>query len=130
MARPNGPIRIFLDDERKAPKGWTLVKTIDAFIAAVDAADPTRLEALSLDWHLGRDVPNGNVALDRLIERMRSDSDHFPVLERVHFHSADPDEAVAMARRFAGFIRETIEIWKTHDEMVMMDASMPWDEKD
>jgi hypothetical protein len=125
----SGPIRIFMDDEREAPKGWTLVRSIDLFTEALDAADPARLEAISLDWHLGQDAPNGNVALDRLIERMRAHPERFRALERVHFHSADPNEAVAMTRRFADFIRETLDSWRSNGRMIMMDASMPWDEE-
>jgi hypothetical protein len=124
------PLRIFLDDERTPPKGWTLVRTVEEFTLALASADPQRLEAISIDWHLGKDVPDGNVALDRLIDLMMDEPGRWPSMDRVHFHSGDPDEAVAMARRFADFIRETIANGTAGDCMVMMDASMPWDEQD
>lgn len=122
------PIRLFLDDERDPPKGWTLHRTTETFLAALDAAVPQRLEAVSLDWHLGRDVPNANVALDGLIARMRAHPERFPMLKRVHFHSSDPNEAHAMTMRFADFIRETLPVWRANPRLPMMDASMPWDE--
>jgi len=125
-----GPIRIFLDDDRDPPKGWTLVKTTALFVEALDAADPARLEAIAFDWHLGKDVPNANGALDALIERMRARPERFAALERVHFHSSDPDEAAAMARRFADFIREMIRDGRADDLMAMPDVSMPWNEQD
>lgn len=123
-----GPIRLFMDDDRDAPRGWTLVRSNEAFVEALDTVDGSRLEAISLDWHLGRDMPNGNVALDALIDRLRRHPDRYPILDRVHFHSSDHPEAVMMTRRFADFIRETIDVWRIREGMIMMDASMPWDE--
>lgn len=128
MTQTHDPIRLFMDDERDPPRGWTLVRSIEAFVEALDAIDGTRLEAISLDWHLGRDVPNGNVALDSLIDRLRRRPERYPILDRVHFHSADHHEAVLMTRRFADFVRETLDAWRVRDRMIMMDASMPWDE--
>jgi hypothetical protein len=43
-------MKIYLDDERKAPKGWELVKTVDSLIQYMSNADITHI---SLDHDLG-----------------------------------------------------------------------------
>lgn len=45
-------MRVFLDDERPAPEGWTLVRWPDEAIALLKTG---RVEALSLDHDLGDD---------------------------------------------------------------------------
>src|SRR3546814_8200469 len=50
----DGRTRIFLDDERGCPAGWTLAENVAEFKQILEACPPADLAAVSLDWHLGR----------------------------------------------------------------------------
>jgi hypothetical protein len=49
-------MKVFLDDERAAPEGWTLVRWPEEAIALLEAGE---VEELSLDHDLGDDVRTG-----------------------------------------------------------------------
>ena len=44
-----GGVRIYLDDERVPPEGWTLVKSVTALMEMLRTLEPGRLERLSLE---------------------------------------------------------------------------------
>lgn len=104
-----GPVRLFLDDERQAPEGWTLVRSPNALRVAINAIEPGRLDGLSLDWHLGSGVSNGEQVVEDLLILMKDRPEFFAELGMVHLHSSDREKAVAMARRIATPAREKWE---------------------
>ena len=103
----NGPVRLFLDDERQAPEGWTLVRSPNALRVAINDIEPGRIEGLSLDWHLGSGVTNGEKVVEDLLILMKDRPDIFAGLSMVHLHSSDREKAVAMARQMATPTRES-----------------------
>lgn len=94
-----GKVRIYLDDERIPPDGWTLVKSVTALIEMIRSLGPGRLERLSLDWYLGSGTTTGHQAVERILDLMRDEPGQFSNLQRVNLHSSDRSEAIAMARR-------------------------------
>lgn len=92
----DGPVRIFLDDERALPKGWTLARGPGEFMKLLDEVAPGRIVAISLDWHLGTGVANGEDVARRLIGRMRDRPELFSNLEIIWLHSSDRQKAIAM----------------------------------
>lgn len=113
----DGPIRVYLDDDRPCPKGWTLVRSKDELFALLDGdtSAAARIERLSLDWHLGADQgrtgfvvrPNGEAVATALADRFRADDQFLPTLEIVHFHSSDPDKAIVMLRTIMAALSDT-----------------------
>ena len=95
-----GGVRIYLDDERALPEGWTLARSPKAFFEMVggdrDVSD--RVTHLSLDWYLGTGVTNGEAVATTLADRFRTDPGFLPRLRAIGFHSSDRDKAVAMVR--------------------------------
>lgn len=105
-AAPSGPLKIYLDDERPCPQGWTPAKTAKAFWEIVDAAGPGGIERIALDWYLGPDETNGEKVAVDLAARMAEDPEGFSSLKSVSFHSSDRDRAVAMARTVAAVLHD------------------------
>ncbi|MGF7125027.1 cyclic-phosphate processing receiver domain-containing protein [Rhodococcus sp. BE178] len=91
-------MKLFVDDERPAPKGWVLAQTA---MAARDVLVPSwiarrRLEALSLDHDLGGDETTRPIVL------WMCENDWWP--REVYVHSGNPvgeEWLVAMVRRYA-----------------------------
>ena len=94
-----GGVRIYLDDERVPPEGWTLVKSVTALMEMLRTLEPGRLECLSLDWYLGSGTTTGHDAVDRILHLMLEEPVRFAGLKRVNCHSSDRTEAIAMARK-------------------------------
>ena len=94
-----GGVRIYLDDERIPPEGWTLVKSVSALMEMLRTLEPGRLERLSLDWHLGSGITTGHDAVERILRLMLDEPERFANLKRVNCHSSDRDEAIRMARK-------------------------------
>lgn len=92
-----GPLSVFMDDERTAPPGWVLVLDGEALQTLLDA-EGGRVAQLSLDWDLGPGVPKGDTVAEALAERFARDPAALPVLEVVHFHSHNRDRAIDMSR--------------------------------
>src|SRR3546814_1859867 len=46
----DGRTRIFLDDERGCPAGWTLAENVAEFKQILEECPPAALAAVSLDW--------------------------------------------------------------------------------
>lgn len=94
----DGLTRIFLDDERHCPAGWTLAKDVPAFKALIDACPPDQLAAVSLDWYLGCGITSGEKAAEYLADHLSAKPDSFDNLEFITCHSSDRDKARGMAK--------------------------------
>jgi hypothetical protein len=88
-------MKIFLDDERLCPAGYTLFKTAEAVINHLDnyhQAQPGKfvntVTHLSLDHDLGNNIPTGYAVLVWLEQKVHDDP-LFPVPE-ITIHSANP----------------------------------------
>ena len=94
-----GGVRIYLDDERIPPDGWTLVKSVTALMEMLRNLDPGRLERLSLDWHLGSGITTGQDAVERILRLMLEEPERFANLKRVNCHSSNWAKAIKMAHK-------------------------------
>lgn len=93
-----GPVSIFLDDERPCPQGYVLARSpgeLDDLIARVGEE---RIAHLALDWYLGAGVVNGEKVAEDIASRLRSDPRAYPALTVVSLHSSDRTKAIAMLR--------------------------------
>jgi hypothetical protein len=91
-----GPVDLYLDDERRAPKGSTLVrdsKSLLDMVATAGIAD--RVVSISLDWHLGADEMNGEQVAAALTEILK-DGEALPALRLILCHSSNPLKARSM----------------------------------
>lgn len=94
----SGDLRIYLDDDRPCPKGWILAKSPKEFFDIIgDEEVRKRITHISLDWHLGTGIINGEEVAKRL-SVMLEDEHNLPKLEFITLHSSDRKKAVAMAR--------------------------------
>jgi hypothetical protein len=101
---PNS-IKIYLDDERPCPPGWTLCTTFWQFKEMLerDKEFLDQVSHISLDWYLGhRDQVTGHEAVGVLGQMIfNGDCDnqpYMPNLKVVSFHSSDLDQAKKMRR--------------------------------
>lgn len=118
-----GPLSVFLDDDRDCPPGWTLVETTEEMIAVIsDPANTARIERLAFDWHLGDGRPNAEAAATWLAERFEEDSQYVPALEVVFFHSTNKDKALEMMRRIQRGIDR-----RNSRRFIMMDLCLPFE---
>lgn len=106
----DGKTRIFLDDERICPPGWTLAKDVAAFKIALDLCPPEMLAAVSLDWYLGAGITSGEKAAEYLSAHLAATPDAFDNLEFVTLHSSDRDKAREMARMI-------VEVLEAHEAL-------------
>lgn len=104
-----GLVPIYLDDERKCPPGWVLVRNPKALFDLIEGDDAVadRITHLSLDWHLGTGIMNGEAIAEWLATRFRADPEGFlPKLEAIGLHSSDREKALAMFRTLQDAIPE------------------------
>ena len=73
-------MRVFLDDKRAAPAGWTLVRTAEETIALLESGV---VEQLSLDHDLGTELTGYDV-LKRLEKILFDEQINFKVIGRAH----------------------------------------------
>ena len=73
-------MKLYLDDEREAPKDWVLVKTVEA---AINMLKTGRVEEISLDHDLGNEFLNGMDVLRWLEGSYWIDNFHIPYV-RIH----------------------------------------------
>lgn len=108
LANPykDGKTRIYLDDDRACPPGWTLAKNVTQFKAALDACPPADLAGVSLDWYLGHDLDKGTVAAEALAAHLIARPTEFEALEIICCHSSELKEAANMARSIAKAIKD------------------------
>lgn len=91
-----GPVRIFLDDERPAPAGWTLAKYGGDLLRIVDRI-PERISEISFDQNLIPGDPKGREIADYLWSEIAAGEISMPNLKRVGFHTDDPSASSDMA---------------------------------
>lgn len=101
-----GPVHVFLDDERPCPTGWTLVRDPKAFDDLLASLEDGRIVSISLDWHLGTGIVNGEEVARRLVSTMRSRPALFSNLEVIRLHSSDRGKAIDMMRTIELPLRE------------------------
>lgn len=87
-------MRIWLDDTRDAPEGWTLATTIEQVIELLSTRGD--ITDLSLDYDLPETDP-GHVGLEVLVALYEADAG-YPTL---HVHSANAYGAAQMATMIA-----------------------------
>lgn len=97
-------MKLFVDDERPAPEGWTLVRTAPAALAILNGHYLGRLtlEALSLDHDLGTSIATYEDDTTRPIMLWMCERDWWP--KALYVHTANPwgeEWLVGMARRYA-----------------------------
>lgn len=112
----SGKVPLYLDDERACPKGWVLVRSPRALFDLIEGADAIadRITHLSLDWHLGTGIMNGEGVADWLAERFHTNPDFLPRLEAVGLHSSDREKAMKMLHK----LREAIPEERWYDLMI------------
>lgn len=86
-------MKIYLDDEREAPEGYTRMYNAEQVIAGLQYLN---VEVLSLDHDLGENVPTGYTVLLWLEEKVFNDPT-FPIPE-ITIHSANPAGRANMMR--------------------------------
>lgn len=93
-------MRIYMDDERVTPAGWSRTYTVAATIELLETRSVTHL---SLDNDLGENQPEGYKVLDWLEETVFND-ETFPMPE-VYVHSANPIRVEHMRRTLSSIER-------------------------
>ena len=92
--RKDNCLKVYLDDERTAPEGWSSLKTPDAVIALLERG---MVSHLSLDHDLGDDEGIGtgyDVVL--WLEEQAFNGNKFENLETITVHSANVSARVKM----------------------------------
>ena len=92
--------RLFLDDERSPPPGWTLMRWPDEMIARIQAGD---VEEVSLDHDLGDDQRGTGYDVILWIERAVATEGLIP--PRIHVHSANSAARERMEQGVASIYR-------------------------
>jgi hypothetical protein len=92
-----GPLRIFLDDQRPAPEGWTLARHGGELLSITDRM-PERVEAISFDHNLFPGDAKGGEIAGYLWDEIEADPKRFALLSTVHLHS-DDSSAIRDMRR-------------------------------
>jgi hypothetical protein len=103
--RKDNCLKVFLDDERDAPEGWTFVNTPDMVIALLETG---MVSHLSLDHDLGDDEGIGtgyDVVL--WIEEQVFNGEKFENLETITVHSANASAKIKMEQGI-----ESIEVMR------------------
>src|SRR5688500_12240166 len=83
-------MRLWVDDERPAPKGWLAVTTSDAALDILEKGDVTEV---SLDHDLGDD-DNGYRVITWIEEKVFTDSSYRP--PSIAIHTSNPSARVKM----------------------------------
>jgi hypothetical protein len=96
----NDGLRIYLDDERATPPGWTRVYWPDEAIALLARGD---VSEISLDHDLGDDVRGTGYDVIAWIERAVVMEGFVP--PRISVHSANPAARVRMEAGIAAIAR-------------------------
>ena len=87
-------MKIFLDDERKCPKNWTIARCTDNLDALIEEHGIENISDISLDNDLGIACEDeGRQWLNRLLEKVLLDDIVPPV---IHIHTANPIASNAM----------------------------------
>jgi len=93
-------MKVFLDDERRPPAGWTLVRWPDEAIALLERGG---VERISLDHDLGDDARGTGYAVVLWIERAVVERGFVPPV--IEVHSANSSARVRMQAGIAAIER-------------------------
>lgn len=94
----DGPVRLFLDDERDPPQNYTLVRSPHRFLQIISELENGRITEISLDWYLGPGIMNGEEVVENFLRIMKNSPEKFAKLERVTIHSSNLEASVKMAK--------------------------------
>lgn len=97
-------MRVWLDDERPAPKGWVSCRWPEEVIALLEQGE---VRELSLDHDLGDDERTGYDVVLWLEERVFTDNSFVPPATKVH--SANTSAAAKMR---AGILAIERQVWR------------------
>lgn len=103
-------MKVWLDDERPAPTGWTLVKTAQE---AIDLISKGEVDEISLDNDLGLRQPEGYLVLDYIEYQLANLL--VPPPRHIHIHTGNPVAAKRMRQtlesieRFCAVLRRCRE---------------------
>lgn len=98
-------MRIWLDDIRTPPPGWTWAQTYDEAVTLLERGEA---EAISLDHDLGDQNPDGRerTGYDVLLYIVQLKMDGRPVPDDVRIHSANPVGVTRMEGVIARYLEE------------------------
>lgn len=102
-------MKVFLDDERIPVKaGWTIVRSFEQFVETV-AFWSDEIVEMTFDHDLGPSpLKNGMDCVRWMVERALDNPTAFERLERIVFHSANPDGVANMRGLLESAIRHEI----------------------
>lgn len=93
-------LKIFLDDERKAPEGWTRTRSVDETIAMLELPG---VEEVSLDHDLGDDESGTGYDVILWIEEAVATKGYTP--PTISIHTANPSARVKMELAVASIVK-------------------------
>ena len=106
-------LRVFLDDERKTPEGWTRTFNV---LQTIEMLKTRNVSELSLDNDLGSDDEEGYDVLTWLEEQIAEDVS-FP-LPLIHLHTANASRRQDMQRAIESIHRIRQKQLEEQDETV------------
>lgn len=77
-------LKLFLDDERKPPKGWTLVKDYKSLYRAINEND--KIDLISFDHDLGENTLDGYSIIKDMVY---NHPDYFNKITEIQFHTSN-----------------------------------------
>ncbi len=98
-----GTMRVYLDDGREAPAGWTRTRTVEETIDWLERGEVTHL---SLDHDLGDDTKGTGYDVLLWIERQVQLWDYKPPLITIHSENASARVKMKLAVEAIGRLRE------------------------
>ena len=100
------PLKLFLDDEREAPPGWTLCRSVEAL--RVHLRSTAQIEAMSLDYDMGSGYETGLHALDWILKEVKSNPSFTPPAS-IRAHTRSIDMGIEMRRKIGEIHSAVIE---------------------
>lgn len=94
-------MKVFLDDERDTPEGWTRTYTVEETLSLLETKQVTEL---SVDNDLGENIPEGYKVLDTLEEWVHFDPS-FPI-PIITVHSSNASRVQSMKQAIANLERK------------------------
>jgi len=85
-------MKLWVDDEREAPEGWTRVRTANGAICMLNSLVPGGVEEISLDHDLGdrdHDPERTGYTVLQHIERKVVEDENYLAPRKIHIHSAN-----------------------------------------
>jgi len=98
-------MKVYLDDTRQPPEGWTLVAWPDEAIAYLKTNTVTHL---SLDHDLGNDEKGTGYTVLQWIEEQVVTNNFYPPI--IYIHTANPAARKKMELALASIQRRTLKI--------------------